>query len=84
VDVDFHSVLQQAFADGSEEAVETVAHDVSFEAEVDGAATMRLDGGTVDLDVEASKLSQNGLEYQALVSVAHARVMTIQSAIRGN
>jgi flagellar basal-body rod protein FlgB len=44
---------------------------------------MRLDGGTVDLDVEASNLAQNGLEYQALVSVAKGRLNIIQSAITG-
>lgn len=81
VDVDFHSVLQEAYAEGGREDAELVAHDVDFAPEVDGAATMRLDGGTVDLDVEAAQLAQNGLEYQALVSAAHARIGILQSAI---
>src|SRR4051794_32093612 len=79
VDVDFHSVLQQAAASGAGEA-EAAAHS-DFAPQVDGAATMRLDGGTVDLDVEAANLAQNGLEYQALVAVAKGRVSIIQSAI---
>jgi flagellar basal-body rod protein FlgB len=82
VDVDFHTVLQQAAASGDSSGIDTVAH-TPFAPQVDGAATMRLDGGTVDLDVEASNLAQNGLEYQALVSVAKGRLNIIQSAITG-
>lgn len=81
VDVDFHSVLQRAFAGGDKEDVEAVATEVAFEPEADAAATMRLDGATVDLDVEAAELAQNGLEYQALVSAAQARIGILQSAI---
>ncbi len=81
VDVDFHSVLREAYAEGTREDAELVAHEVAFEPETDAAATFRLDGGTVDLDVEAAELAQNGLEYQALVSAAHARIGIIQSAI---
>ena len=61
VDVDFHSVLQQAAGDG--------------------AAQMRLDGSTVDVDREAAELAANGLEYQALVSVAQGRISIMQSAL---
>jgi flagellar basal-body rod protein FlgB len=86
VDVDFHSVLQQAAASGDAGdaggEIEAAAH-TPFTPQVDGAATMRLDGGSVDLDVEAANLSQNGLEYQALVSVAKGRIGIIQTAISG-
>ncbi|HEY8583883.1 MAG TPA: flagellar basal body rod protein FlgB [Capillimicrobium sp.] len=81
VDVDFHTVLEQVWSGGSAEDAESLATETVFETEVDEGATMRLDGGTVDLDVEASNLAQNGLEYQALVSVAHGRIGIIQSAI---
>jgi flagellar basal-body rod protein FlgB len=78
VDVDFHSVLQQAASDGAGvDETKTVA----FTAEVDGAAQMRLDGSTVDVDREAAELAANGLEYQALVSVAQGRISIIQSAL---
>jgi flagellar basal-body rod protein FlgB len=80
VDVDFHSVLRDAVADGDAE-IEAVAHETVFEPEADATATMRLDGGTVDLDVEAAELAQNGLEYQALVAAAHARVNILRAAI---
>jgi flagellar basal-body rod protein FlgB len=77
VDVDFHSVLRAA-ADGHDAAdLETEA----FAPQTDGSATMRLDGGSVDLDVEASNLAANGLEYQALVAVAQGRIGIIQSAL---
>ena len=75
VDVDFHSVLEQASATRAGMDV------VDFTAQVDGAAQMRLDGSTVDVDREAAELSANGLEYQALVSVAQGRIGIIQSAI---
>jgi len=78
VDVDFHSVLQEAAAAGpGAETADTTA----FSAQVDGAAQMRLDGSTVDIDREAAELSANGLEYQALVSVAQGRISIIQSAL---
>jgi flagellar basal-body rod protein FlgB len=78
VDVDFHSVLREAAGDdvGAEGA-----RTAGFAAEVDGAAQMRLDGSTVDVDREAAELAANGLEYQALVSVAQGRISIIQSAL---
>jgi flagellar basal-body rod protein FlgB len=77
VDVDFHSVLRAAAASGDTSSLA----DAAFAPEVDAAATMRVDGGSVDLDVEASNLSANGLEYQALVAVAQGRTGILQSAI---
>lgn len=74
VDVDFHSMLEQASGARRTETVD-------FTAEVDGAAQMRLDGSTVDVDREAAELAANGLEYQALVSVAQGRIGIIQSAL---
>jgi flagellar basal body rod protein FlgB len=42
---------------------------------------MRPDGSGVDVDVESAKMSQNGLEYQALIQVARGRIDILQSAI---
>jgi flagellar basal-body rod protein FlgB len=79
VDVDFHSALQQAAADmqvgGSADP-----EDLSFAPQVD-PQQMQVDGNGVDIDVESANLAQNGLEYQALVSVMGARMGIIQSAI---
>ena len=73
-DVDFHGTLQAAMADGQVERVQ-------FGATVDSAAPMQADGNTVDIDVENATLAQNGLEYEALVSVAAARNQIIKAAI---
>jgi flagellar basal-body rod protein FlgB len=71
-DVDFHSALRTAFASGGEKAPIT---------ETTSDAVMRADGSGLDIDVEASKLSQNGLEYQALVQAARGRIDILESAM---
>lgn len=86
LDVDFHSALQDAWSNtnvGRAPSAGGVLHDTAFETQADNAATMRQDGGTVDLDVEASNLAANGLEYEALVSVARARNEILKSALGG-
>jgi flagellar basal-body rod protein FlgB len=74
-DVDFRSALRDAFAAGRA-AVESapVAHVVS-------SGATRADGSGVDIDVEAAKLAQNGLEYQTLIQVARGRIDIIESAL---
>ena len=73
-DVDFHSALRAAFAGGGD--VERAAI-----VETESSATMRADGSGLDIDVEASKLAQTGLEYQALVQAAKGRIDIIESAM---
>ena len=75
-DVDFHSTLAQAMSSGDSAAVENV----SFSAEQD-QSTMRADGNGVDVDVESANMAKNGLEYEALVSVAKARTQIIKTAM---
>jgi flagellar basal-body rod protein FlgB len=80
VDVDFHSALQQA-AQGMQSGERGVSpDDLDFTAQAD-PQQMQVDGNGVDIDVEAANLAQNGLEYQALVSVMGARMGILQSAI---
>jgi len=43
--------------------------------------TMRADGNGVDIDTESAAMAKNGPEYEALVSVAKARVQIIQTAL---
>jgi flagellar basal-body rod protein FlgB len=74
-DVDFHGALQAAMASG-----EDVEH-VGFAAATDSSAPMQADGNAVDIDVENANLAKNGLEYEALIAVAHARVMILRSAM---
>ena len=42
---------------------------------------MRADGNGVDIDTESAAMAKNGLEYEALVSVAKARIQIVQSAL---
>jgi flagellar basal-body rod protein FlgB len=76
-DVDFHGALQQAMAAGAGDQVENVG----FQATTDGSAPMQADGNSVDIDVENANLAKNGLEYEALVSVARARIEILKAAM---
>jgi flagellar basal-body rod protein FlgB len=89
VDVDFHSALQDAWSQAGNSAGDdaepkdagTALHDVAFAAQQDGAGATRVDGSTVDVDVETSSLAANGLEYEALAAVANVRTAILQNAI---
>jgi len=74
-DVDFHGALQAAMSSGNE--VENVA----FSPNTDSSAPMQADGNAVDIDVENANLAKNGLEYEALVSVAAARIAILKTAM---
>jgi flagellar basal-body rod protein FlgB len=69
-DVDFHS------AGASAEEV----HSTPF-AESTRPGVARADGSSVDVDVESAKLSENAMEYQALVQVARGRIDILKSAM---
>src|SRR4051812_26925809 len=75
-DVDFHSTLAAVMKTGDPNAIETT----NFSAQTD-PQTLRADGNGVDIDVESANMAKNGLEYDALVSVAKARINIIQSAL---
>jgi flagellar basal-body rod protein FlgB len=75
-DVDFHSALQAAMPAGRG-AVQAAP----LAAEVDPAAPLRVDGNSVDVDVEAANLAQNALEYEALAQVLRARGDILEIAI---
>ena len=75
-DVDFQSTLAQAMKSGSAQAIEST----SFSAQQD-QTTMRADGNGVDLDVESANMAKNGLTYEALVSIAKARISIIEAAM---
>jgi flagellar basal-body rod protein FlgB len=79
-DVDFHSTLQAALSQGSK-AGEAVAHVTAFSATTDASAPMQADGNSVDIDVEQANLAKNGLEYEALVSVARGRIDILKAAM---
>jgi flagellar basal-body rod protein FlgB len=75
VDVDFHQTLANAMASGGG------LQDVTFSPQRDATATVRADGSTVDADVESAAQARNGLEYEALVQIAKARIDILQSAM---
>ena len=75
-DVDFHSALSQAMKIGEPEAIESA----SFSPQQDNQ-TLRADGNGVDIDVESANMAKNGLEYEALISIAKARIGILQSAM---
>ncbi|MEA2479107.1 MAG: flagellar basal-body rod protein FlgB [Thermoleophilaceae bacterium] len=78
-DVDFHGALQQAMSAG--DAAGPVLEGTQFSATTDASAPMQADGNSVDIDVENSNLAKNGLEYEALVSVARARIEILKAAM---
>jgi flagellar basal-body rod protein FlgB len=75
-DVDFHSTLAQAMKTGDGEVIESTTFSPQQESQV-----MRADGNGVDIDVESATMAKNGLEYDALVTVAKARVMIFKNAM---
>jgi flagellar basal-body rod protein FlgB len=79
-DVDFQSALTQAL-DSPGGASQSQVADMSFTPQTDTSASMRADGNSVDMDSEMAKLSENSVDYQALISIAHARLQMLQTAI---
>ena len=74
VDVDFHTTLRNAMAQGD-------LRGATFSPQRDASAQVRPDGSTVDADVEAAAQARNGLEYETLVQVSKARVDIIEAAM---
>jgi flagellar basal-body rod protein FlgB len=74
VDVDFHTTLRNAMAQGDLKGA-------TFSPQRDASAQVRADGSTVDADVEAAAQARNGLEYETLVQVSKARVDIIEAAM---
>ena len=75
-DVDFHSTLADAMKTADPHAIDAT----TFSAQTD-QQTLRADGNGVDIDVESANMAKNGLEYDALISVAKARIGIIQTAM---
>jgi len=79
-DVDFHSALRAAFAQGPDQASRSL-DTVSFSPQVDSNAVMQADGNGVDIDVQNAELAKNGLEYESLVTADKARLDILRSAM---
>ena len=74
-DVNFHETLAAALQNGGDTSA------VSFSAQDDASAPVRVDGNSVDVDAENSALAQNALEYDALAKVAGTRIDILKSAM---
>ena len=79
-EVDFHTALRAAFAESPDQAGRAV-ESASFSPQVDSSTVMQADGNGVDIDVENADLAKNGLDYEALVTVARARLDILKSAL---
>jgi flagellar basal-body rod protein FlgB len=75
-DVDFHTTLAQAMKSGAPSAIENATFTPQRENQ-----TLRADGNGVDVDVESADLAKNSLEYDALISIARARIGILKSAM---
>ena len=75
-DVDFHSTLAEALKTGNATSIENTTGPPQQDQQ-----TLRADGNGVDIDVESAIMAKNGLEYEALVNVARARIEILQSAM---
>jgi flagellar basal-body rod protein FlgB len=75
-DVDFHTTLAQALQTGDSTTIEHTTFTPERENQV-----LRADGNGVDVDTESADLAKNSLEYDALVSVARARIGILKSAM---
>ncbi len=76
-DLNFHTALRTALVDGESPAA------VPFQPEV-SSQVVGPEGNGVNIDQEASLLSSNGLEYEALVQVMGAREGILRSAMGVN
>jgi len=79
-DVDFQTALRAAFSQGPDQ-VSRAIESTSFSPQVDSSTVMQADGNGVDIDVENADLAKNGLEYEALVTVARTRLDILKSAM---
>ena len=78
-DLDFHATLAQRARDGASAVADRVAR-VQPRRRT-RPARCSADGNNVDVDTEMSRLSQNALDYQSLVTVANARLKMLSTAI---
>jgi flagellar basal-body rod protein FlgB len=77
MDVDFHSVMEQALSDDAMPD----AGSLDFSAKADGTGATRADGGNVDPDIEMASLAENSLEYQALATIQKTRMHILDTVI---
>jgi flagellar basal-body rod protein FlgB len=75
-DLDFESQLNAALENGP-----AGLNSLTFTPQTDNTSPVQANGNNVDTDTEMSDISQNALNYEALVEVASARLKMLQTAI---
>ena len=80
-DVDFHAALRSALDASSPDGATERLDGMSFSAQSRGSGAMAADGNGVDTDIESANLAENGLEYQALASIARTRLEIVRIAM---
>jgi flagellar basal-body rod protein FlgB len=79
-DVDFTDALKSALDSGESESQ---IRSIALAPKTDTTSAARADGNNVDIDTEMANLNENFVTYQALTSVAKARLHMIEIAIGG-
>lgn len=75
-DLDFGSALARAFDGGDEPGAGDEAEPV-----VDAQAAVKVDGNSVDIDTEMSRLSQNALKIVALSQIVAKKYASLRAVI---
>jgi len=75
-DVDFHSALKSAISQGT-----AAVNAVDPRVQADPTAPLRYDGSNIDTDKENAAMAENGIEQEALVNVAKARLDILKTAL---
>ncbi|MBA5638241.1 flagellar basal body rod protein FlgB [Duganella sp. LX20W] len=95
-DIDFSSALQNALAASAPAPLRTTAAQHFPNPPKDGAALPdgtpllyrgvvqgAVDGNTVDMDVERNQFADNGLRYEAGITMINAQIKEMMAAIQG-
>ncbi len=93
-DIDFNQALQGALNRGAQapgELVKTApAHLAAATGSIGGAPLLyrtpqqgNVDGNTVDMDVERNQFADNGLRYEAGITLISAQIKSLLAAIQG-
>ncbi len=88
-DLDFGEALAQAFTPPVKRPGESGANAIALDAitapqaEVDREAKIKIDGNSVDVDVEMAKLSENALRITALAQIISRKYAGLRAAIDG-
>ena len=88
-DMDFGKSMQLAINGGGELTQSNPAHLGATRAPQQPETKLRvatqnnLDGNTVDMDVERAAFAENGLHYEACVTLANAQIKSLMTVLQG-